>query len=295
MLSISRLTTLLLAAASLATCAPSGDPFSPDQWPNPPKVFGDGSDWGGIHIHDPSLVKKDKYYYSFGTHLRVTICRAPTLNGPWERLGSVLPDQSKIEFEGRNDTWAPDVVKIGNTYHCYYPVSTFGSQDSGIGLATSESLLPGTWTDHGLVARSYSSGGTSPWNIVDAIDPNVIYDRKSEKWLLPYMFFSHGFCCGSNASMPAAGEEYKIKIGRSESAQGPFVDRAGVDLLVGGGDVVFGSHGWVYGPGGQGVLGGGDRDVLYHHHVDTRVSYIDEDKFLGWNEIRYVQGWPVLV
>jgi hypothetical protein len=29
--------------------------------------------------------------------------------------------------------------------------------------------------------------------------------------------------------------------------------------------------------------------------VPTYVSYIDEDKRLGWNYIDYVNGWPVLV
>ena len=57
-------------------------------------------------------------------------------------------------------------------YYAYYSVSTFGSQNSGIGLATSTSMDAGTWTDRGLVFRS-SSG-----NNYNAIDPNLVIDER---------------------------------------------------------------------------------------------------------------------
>lgn len=59
---------------------------------------------------------------------------------------------------------------------------------------------------------------------------------------------------------------YKIKVGRSRSFSGPFLDRNGTDLVNGGGDVILGSHGWLYGPGGQGVLDDGNKDILYYHY-----------------------------
>ncbi|KAI5837787.1 putative arabinan endo-1,5-alpha-L-arabinosidase A [Morchella snyderi] len=331
----------------------SKDVFSPSNWPYPAKIFGDTDGWGTVHIHDPSVVKHDGWYYSFGTHLRVTIARSPTLYGPWKHLGSVLDaGQSIIELPGRDDIWAPDVIKVGDTFHCYYSVSTFGAQNSAIGLATSKTLLPGSWTDHGEVVRSYDlddyPNATEPWTITNAIDPAVLFDAKTGKpymsygsfwtniWGFPlnkamdgieegvapkhlsydpvspnpvegpfihyasktgyyYLFVSHGYCCGYNASMPAAGEEYKIKVGRSKAIDGPFLDRNGTDMVNGGGDVILGSHGWLYGPGGQGVLVDGKKDILYYHYVDNRVSYIDEDKYLGWNEIKYSKGWPYLV
>lgn len=231
-------------------------------------------------------MKHKGYYYSFGTHLRVTIARSPTLNGPWKHLGSILDSgQSIIELPGRDDIWvdysfidthplyffqlthpkAPDVIKVGDTFHCYYSVSTFGAQNSAIGLATSKTLLPGSWTDHGEVVRSYDPddypNATEPWTITNAIDPNVVFDAKTgtpylsygsfwtniwqfklnrgldapAKHSVPthiayepkspnpvegpfihytkktgyyYLYISHGFCCGYNGTMPAAGEEY---------------------------------------------------------------------------------------
>lgn len=51
----------------------------------------------------------------------------------------------------------------------YYAVSTFGSQTSAIGLATSSTMDVGSWTDLG--ATGISSTSAKPYN---AIDPNLI-------------------------------------------------------------------------------------------------------------------------
>jgi arabinan endo-1,5-alpha-L-arabinosidase len=53
---------------------------------------------------------------------------------------------------------APDVARVNGLYHVYYSVSTFGSQNSAIGLATSPNMEPSTWIDRGSVGiRSDSS------------------------------------------------------------------------------------------------------------------------------------------
>ena len=58
---------------------------------------------------------------------------------------------------------------VGSTYYMYYAVSSFGSQISTIGLATSTTMEVGSWTDHGSVGVSSTS--SKPYN---AIDPNLI-------------------------------------------------------------------------------------------------------------------------
>lgn len=67
-------------------------------------------------------------------------------------------------------------------------------------------------------------------------------------------------------------------------------------MVNGGGSRVYGSHGIVYGPGGQGVFTDDDgQDIIYYHYVDLRVSLIDEDKRLGWNYLKYdKEDWPYL-
>ena len=64
---------------------------------------------------------------------------------------------------------APNVVLSGSTYYLYYAISSFGSQVSTIGVASSTSLATGTWTDHGSTGVTSKSGSN-----YNAIDPNLI-------------------------------------------------------------------------------------------------------------------------
>lgn len=51
---------------------------------------------------------------------------------------------------------------INGSYALYYSVSTIGSQNSAIGVATSPSMEPGTWTDQGKVI------GSAPGDVYNA-------------------------------------------------------------------------------------------------------------------------------
>jgi arabinan endo-1,5-alpha-L-arabinosidase len=64
------------------------------------------------------------------------------------------------------------VTKFGNTYYCYYSVSTIGSQESDIGVATSNSLQPGTWQDRGSIGIPRSDR-------YNKIDPYVYQEDES--------------------------------------------------------------------------------------------------------------------
>lgn len=44
--------------------------------------------------------------------------------------------------------------------------------------------------------------------------------------------------------------------------------------MKGGGEIVYGSNGDTYAPGGQGVLRDGDTDVLYYHYCEAPSSKI---------------------
>ncbi|KAJ5316544.1 hypothetical protein N7508_001052 [Penicillium antarcticum] len=109
-----------------------------------------------------------------------------------------------------------------------------------------------------------------------------------------YLWYSHGFCCNlKQDNLPAAGQEYSIRVGRSQSPRGPFFDRSGTDLVNGGGEIVYGSNGDTYAPGGQGVMRDGDQDVLYYHYLNKTVGIAFSDALLGFNPLKYVDGWPI--
>ncbi|KAH8711904.1 glycosyl hydrolase [Phaeosphaeriaceae sp. PMI808] len=116
------------------------------------------------NAHDPALIRRDDgTYYRFSTGGKIAIHSAPSITGPWTYKGAAIPNGSKINLNGRNDLWAPDVTKVGNTYYLYYSVSSFGVQDSAIGVATSTNL--DTWNDLGATGISSSKGKN--YNAID--------------------------------------------------------------------------------------------------------------------------------
>ncbi|KAJ7213138.1 glycoside hydrolase family 43 protein [Mycena pura] len=293
-------------------------------------------------VHDPSLVQRDDgKYFLFTTHDKAGIITADNLAGPWTEVGSILPNNSTIQLPGRDDIWAPDVSLHNDQFYAYYSVSTFGSQNSGIGLAISKTMEPGTWVDHGRVFNSTTG------DEFNAIDPNLSIDEhgapvltfgsfwdnifqvelsKDLKTVISspmqvsfnstppnpeegsfiwkhdsfyYLFISSGLCCGFVADdLPPPGNEYKVFVGRSKSAHGPFLDKNGRDMRENGGTLVLGSHGNVYAPGGQVIFTDKKtkKDVFVYHYVPVNSPSPFDDSFssLGLNGIDWSSGWPVL-
>ncbi|KAG7397749.1 hypothetical protein PHYBOEH_000288 [Phytophthora boehmeriae] len=121
------------------------------------------------NAHDPSIIRRDDgTYFRFSTGNKIAIHSAPALTGPWKYLGAAVPDGSKINLKGKDDLWAPDVTKVGDMYYLYYSVSSFGTQNSAIGLTRSKTMEAGTWTDAGSVG--ITSDSSKKYN---AIDPNL--------------------------------------------------------------------------------------------------------------------------
>jgi len=296
-----------------------------------------GACTGACWAHDPAIAKRsDGTYFKFNTGVGIEIATASAIEGPWTLVGYVLPDGTSIN--GQTDLWAPDVSLVGGVYHLYYAVSTSGSQVSEIGLATSTTLEPGSWTDLGATGVASTAA-----KIYNAIDPNLIlvgstyylnfgsfwddiyqvefnsaatkpsgtsynieYDGADSTHPCEgsfmfyydgyyYLLWSHGICCNYETTLPAAGAEYMIMMGRSTSATGGFVDTNGVEVTNSGGTILLKSHGIVYGPGGQGVLNDPDLGmVLYYHYADTNVGLADADYLFGWNVLTWSDGWPVV-
>ncbi|KAF2659565.1 glycoside hydrolase family 43 protein [Lophiostoma macrostomum CBS 122681] len=129
-----------------------------DSYPDPLPCSGNCS-W----IHDPNIYVEDGTYYRFSTSGNIAIATAPDLTGPWNYQGALLHSGTSIDVDAHQDIWAPNINKIGSTYYAFYSVSTMGSQDSEIGLATSTSLDAGSWTDHG----SLNIPKSPAYNLID--------------------------------------------------------------------------------------------------------------------------------
>ncbi|KAA5537993.1 arabinan endo-1,5-alpha-L-arabinosidase [Roseiconus nitratireducens] len=251
---------------------------------------------------------------------------------PGPRVFTEIPDWVTEVVPGqRGHFWAPDVIHLGDRYLLYYSVSSFGKNTSAIALASTPTLNPEDpafgWTDHGIVIQS---GPEDDFNAIDpaviltdaeelwmsfgsfwsglklvrldlesgkrSSDDTPLHSIASyrqieaphlyqhDRWF--YLFVNWGKCCSGVDST------YNIRVGRSRSIQGPYLDEDGIDLAEGGGTLLLESDGPFIGPGHANVFRDGDRFLLSCHYYDgtergrSRLS-IQE---LSWSE----DGWPVV-
>jgi arabinan endo-1,5-alpha-L-arabinosidase len=151
---------------------------------------------GDLRVHDPAIIKEADTYYLFSTGGRpgrgfIPIrCSNDLLN--WRRCGHVfdsLPNWATQEIPGTKGIWAPDISYYNGRFHLYYSISTFGKNNSAIGLATNKTLDANSpdyeWIDHGLVVRS--TEGVDDWN---AIDGNIVIGDDGKIWLCWGSFWS---------------------------------------------------------------------------------------------------------
>jgi arabinan endo-1,5-alpha-L-arabinosidase len=146
---------------------------------------------GSLGIHDPSTVLQDgSKFFMFGTGQGI-ISKESNDHFAWSAGPTVFPPGSPPSwttaavpaFSG--NFWAPDVAYFNGKYHLYYSVSSFGSQDSAIGLVTNPTLDPDAanyqWTDQGPVIQSNPS--QNPPDPYNAIDPAIIQTSSGEIWM----------------------------------------------------------------------------------------------------------------
>ena len=99
-----------------------------------------------------------------------------------------------------------------------------------------------------------------------------------------YLFVSFDYCCRGEKS------NYKMMVGRSEKVQGPYVDKDGTPMNLGGGSLVLeGDKNW-YGVGHNAVVSFDGTDYLVFHAYDASDSGKSKLRIevLGWDK----GGWP---
>jgi arabinan endo-1,5-alpha-L-arabinosidase len=141
-------------------------------------------------VHDPAMIEENGKYYLFSTGGGLEIRCSDNLI-TWDLCGGVYfryPKWIKEVIPGVGDLWAPDISFYNGKYQVYYAASTFGSNESAIGLATNTTLDKNhpdyKWQDEGMVIKSERG---FDWN---AIDPNFVLDKDGNPWLSFGSFWS---------------------------------------------------------------------------------------------------------
>lgn len=143
-------------------------------------------------VHDPAIIKDASGRYTLtSTNNLLTLRQSADLMN-WTTPGRVLntlPAWAVRDIPGVENLWAPHIVFMGGRYYAYYSASSFGSNDSGIGVASSATLDPASpgygWTDHGIVILSEGQN-------FNAIDPEVVQDQNGNWWMVFGSFWSTG-------------------------------------------------------------------------------------------------------
>jgi arabinan endo-1,5-alpha-L-arabinosidase len=276
---------------------------------------------GDLVTHDPSMVVEGSTWWVFETSETGMGVKYSPDGRKWTQGVSLFGNGLSWwgAYNGnKKGAWAPDVHTWNGKAIVYYAVSTFGSRNSAIGLATASTIAKGDWVDRGAVLTSSTS---SDFN---AIDPNFFVDASGQPWLsygswstgiyttrldpttlkptgsryhlaadssgienpfimrngsYYYLFVSKGTCCdGANST-------YRIAYGRSTSVTGPYLDKNGVNMLNGGGTVLEATAGQWVGPGGEHVANG----AMIRHKLDSKNNYTP---IMFISDLTFSNGWP---
>ncbi|WP_428305704.1 arabinan endo-1,5-alpha-L-arabinosidase [Lacipirellula sp.] len=100
-----------------------------------------------------------------------------------------------------------------------------------------------------------------------------------------YLFASWDGCCDG------ADSTYKVVVGRSRDALGPYVDVIGQPMLEGGGTIVLENSERWRGPGHNGVITTAGGQWMVHHTYD--MQHLDAQRILQVRPMTWTkEGWP---
>lgn len=164
------------------------------------------------------------------------------------------------------------------------PWLVFGSFWNGMKLVKLDSTLtavaePQEWYTVAARKRDYILPDSVAGDA--AIEAPFIY--RHGKYF--YLFVSFDYCCRGEKST------YKMMVGRSEKVTGPYADKDGVPMNLGGGSTVLeGDKNW-HGVGHNAVAGFNGTDYLIFHGYDATDNGRSK---LRIEKIAWVNDWPVV-
>lgn len=242
------------------------------------------------HIWAPDIAFYDGKYYlyysisSFGSNLScIGVATNSTLNKEdadykWEDHGMVINS-----VPGRDDWNAIDPNLIFDENN--EPWLAFGSFWGGLKIfKLNNDLLtlaePQEW--HTIASRKRGNGMDETEAGNGAVEGPFII-KKDDYY---YLFVSFDLCCRG------AESTYNVRVGRSKSVIGPYVDKGGVPMNEGGGTLVVEGDDDFYAIGHNSVYNFDGQYYMYSHGYDTHHNGLPKlvVHILGWDN----EGWPFI-
>lgn len=188
--------------------------------------------WNLANVHDPTVEKDGEYFYMYQTDASYGNAHEGNGHFPyrrskdlvnWEFMGTVFPEAPHWVKDSLNNMraemdpplpaienpnygfWAPYIQKVNGKFRLYYSVVVTNpiegddpnqswTERAFIGLAESDDLSSGQWTDKGMVIHSvpdgvetYDRNGGNDWSgyfKYNAIDPSMTITPEGEHWLI---------------------------------------------------------------------------------------------------------------
>jgi arabinan endo-1,5-alpha-L-arabinosidase len=242
----------------------------------------------------------------------------------WEYVGEVF--DSKPDWKDSGGLWAPDITEHGGQYLVYYAYSTWGDDNPAIGVATADHPV-GPFEDRGMLFDSQGIGvenSIDPFFMVDDGTPYLFWgswygiwgvelsddgldvagepfriaadDHFEAPWIIErdgtyYFFGSNGSCCDGEDS------SYHVVIGRSDSFEGPYMNRDGDPIKEHPGTTILEGSDAFLGPGHNAVIQDDDgTDWLVYHAYYADDVWINDTprRALMIDRIRWDDGWPTI-
>lgn len=311
--------------------------------PQSPKEGDTAGVYGTWASHDPAIFydEKSDCYYTYSTN---AIARRSKDLISWECIGKVVaePPAESIEWTNSKAIWAPDIIKVGDEYRLYCSNSSWGVQQSTIFLAVADNpegpfiprgcviktsnqvnvnaidanLITDEETgDHYMVYGSFWGGcniikldketglaaeeglgkclARRPLWLNGAIEgPYIRYNPKTGYY---YLFVSYG----------SLNFDYNIRVARSKSVTGPYVDVHGRDMtdlndednsigfMPACGYMFHGTKPYM-GPGHNSVLCDKDGDWYLFCHIREYSMHGGISKMHVYKILWTEDGWPVI-
>jgi arabinan endo-1,5-alpha-L-arabinosidase len=251
----------------------------------------------------------------------------------WTVMGNAFSVKPQWKTDG--GLWAPDVVLINKKYYMYYSYSAWADPNPGIGVAIASNPA-GPFVDQGklflsseievsntidpfyyaestkkyLFFGSYSSASNQGTYAVELADDGFSIKSMNDKVKIAagdfeavmihkrngyyYFFGSKGSCCSGAAST------YNVRVARSASLLGPYLDKDGKNITErGNGTLLLSGSEQYAGPGHNSriITDKSGADWLLYHAVNKTNPLLPggaSRRTLMLDKITWTADWPVI-